>query len=210
MTGLGSIRLSLSLATTPLALAAALVLLTTPAFALGSGDAAPDFSLQTYDGRSVSLSEFADQTVVLEWFSFTCPFVKSHYREGRGHMQKLQARLAEKGIVWLSINSNKTAPKAERALAKAERWKLASRALLSDPGGRVGRMYGAKTTPEMFVIHEGTIVYHGAIDDEPGLFGKDIDRARTRNYVDEAVAAVLAGREVARSDTKPYGCTVKY
>ena len=181
------------------------------AFAVGSGDAAPNFTLETYDGRSVSLSDFAGKTVVLEWFSFSCPFVESHYKQGDGYMQRLQTSLAEQDVVWLTINSNKTAPASEEALATAASWKIASNALLSDPEGKVGRLYGAKTTPEMYVIHEGEIVYHGAIDDEPGFLGlMTTDRAETRNYVSEAVAAVQAGKPVAVAETRPYGCTVKY
>ena len=182
-----------------------------PSYALGAGEPAPDFTLATYDGRSVSLADFAGKTVVLEWFSFTCPFVASHYREGDGHMQQLQSRLIEEGVAWLTINSNKTAPEKAEALTIAESWKVASTALLSDRDGEIGRLYGAKTTPEMFVIHDGAVVYHGAIDDEPGFLGlMTADRGETKNYVTEAVDAVLAGRTVAVADTKPYGCTVKY
>ena len=182
-----------------------------PSLAVSSGEAAPDFTLSTYDGRSVSLSDFAGKLVVLEWFSFSCPFVASHYREGDGYMQKLQSRLAEQSVVWLTINSNKTAPENSEALAIAESWKLASSALLSDRDGEVGRLYGAKTTPEMFVIQDGAVVYHGAIDDEPGFLAvRMADRSKTRNYVTEAVAAVRAERAVAVADTKPYGCSVKY
>ncbi len=97
-----------------------------PSHAVSSGEAAPDFTLSTYDGKAVSLSDFAGKTVVLEWFSFDCPFVASHYREGEGHMQQLQSKLAEQSVVWLTINSNKTAPEKSEALAIAESWKLAS------------------------------------------------------------------------------------
>lgn len=197
--------------TTACTLLLAAATLAAPAGALGPGDAAPDFTLPTYDGRSVSLADYADSTVVLEWFSFACPFVESHYRKGEGTMQPLQTRLAERGVAWLTINSNKTAPEAGEALETAESWKLASTALLSDRDGAVGRLYGAKTTPEMVVIHEGRIVYRGAIDDEPGFLGlMTADRGEAKNYVTDAVDAVLAGRDVAVAQTKPYGCSVKY
>ncbi len=189
----------LSLAMSPLPVAATV------------GQPAPAFSLEDSTGKSRSLAEFKGKTVVLEWVNFDCPFVKKHY--GSGNMQKLQKTYTGKGVVWLSINSSAagkeghlTAATAEPALRERG---AAPSALLLDGAGRVGRLYGAKTTPHMFVIDaQGTLVYAGAIDDTPSTDQADI--AKAHNYLAAAVDAVLAGKPVATASSQPYGCSVKY
>src|SRR6266436_588310 len=175
------------------------------------GAAAPDFSLPDASGKSHSLSEYKGKYVVLEWFNPECPFVKKHY--GSGNMQKLQEEYTTKGIVWLTIDSN--APGTEGNLSPEEAakittaWKTHQTALLLDPEGKVGRAYGAKNTPNMVVINpEGKIAYEGAIDSKATPNPADIPNST--NYVKAALDESLTGKAVTTSQTKPYGCSVKY
>ncbi len=181
--------------------------------ALGSVDTtkpAPGFQLLDYNGDSVSLADFADRTVVLEWFAHDCEFTRSHYKKGDGHMPRLQAEFTEQNVVWLTIDSNRNALPNDEMRTLGEEWKMKNTAFLSDPTGRVGRDYGVTNTPQMFVIHHGEIVYQGAVDDRSSFFGLFQDRSTARNYVREALAEVLAGETVTVPETKPYGCSMKY
>jgi hypothetical protein len=149
--------------------------------------------------------------VVLEWINFDCPFVKKHY--GTKNMQRLQSTFTGKKVVWLSICSS--APGTQgyfegEALSKRIQDEgLKSTAYLIDAKGTVGRLYEAKTTPHMYVINpEGTLIYAGAIDDHPSAKPEDIQGAA--NYVSDALSLSMAGKPVATSWTKSYGCSVKY
>ena len=175
------------------------------------GAAAPGFTLTDTKGAAHALADFAGKPVVLEWTNPDCPFVKKHY--GAKNMQALQAKYVAQGAVWLSVCSS--AP-GKQGHYPADEWNRilaeqgsAATALLLDPDGQVGRAYGAKTTPHLFVIDAaGTLVYDGAIDDQPSTDSADIPGARA--YVVEALDAVLAGAPVPVAQTKPYGCSVKY
>ena len=172
--------------------------------AVGVGDAAPAFTLTDSAGNEVSLSDFKGRVVVLEWLNPDCPFVQRHYEEGT--MKRLESAYGDRGVVWLTVNSTNymdAAANAEFAKAKKVDWPI-----LIDQDGAVGRAYGAATTPHMFIIDgSGTIVYAGAIDDDPrGSKPKD-DRV---NYVADALDEMLADSEVTTPQTKPYGCSVKY
>lgn len=175
------------------------------------GAAAPGFTLTDTKGAAHALADFAGKPVVLEWTNPDCPFVKKHY--GAKNMQALQAKYVAQGAVWLSVCSS--AP-GKQGHYPADEWNRilaeqgsAATALLLDPDGQVGRAYGAKTTPHLFVIDAaGTLVYDGAIDDRPSTDSADIPGARA--YVVEALDAVLAGAPVPVAQTKPYGCSVKY
>ncbi len=172
---------------------------------------APDFSLTDCSGKKVSLSDFKGKVVVLEWVNHNCPFVAKHY--GSGNMQKLQAGATAKGVVWLSICSSAPgkpgyATPADASKKCAETQSAAS-AFLIDESGEVGKTYGAKVTPEMYVIDaNGVLVYHGAIDDKKSTNPGDI--AGAKNYVAAALDEVLAGKPVTTPKTDPYGCGVKY
>jgi len=175
------------------------------------GQPAPNFSAVDADGRTRSLSQFRGKTVVLEWTNHECPYVRKHY--GSGSMQALQRDATRDGVVWLSIVSS--APGQQGHVTGAQAKQLtASRnasptAVLLDPDGRVGRLYGAKTTPHMFVINaQGRLVYAGGIDDVPTPRPEDLQRARP--LVRLALADVKAGRDVAVPVSRPYGCAVKY
>jgi peroxiredoxin len=181
------------------------------------GSAAPDFSAPDSKGQTQSLSQYKGKFVVLEWFNPECPFVKKHY--GSRNMQKLQEEYTGKGVVWLSIDSS-AAPATENADAggyltpeQAEKirsgWKTHQTAFVLDPDGKVGRAYGAKNTPHMFVINpEGKVVYEGAIDSKRTPNPADI--ASSTNYVKQALDEALAGKPVTTANTQPYGCSVKY
>lgn len=175
------------------------------------GKAAPDFEAVDSKGRAVKLSDYKGKIVVLEWTNNGCPYVGKHY--GSGNMQGLQKMAAEKGVVWLSIVSSAPGQQgyvsgleADEVVAKA---KASPAAVLLDPQGKVGRLYNAQTTPHMYVVDaSGRLAYAGAIDDRPTANPADVKGAR--NYVVEALDAVLAGREVKTSSTRAYGCSVKY
>ena len=175
------------------------------------GSAAPDFSLSDSKGQTHSLSQYKGKYVVLEWFNPECPFVKKHY--GSDNMQKLQAEYTGKGVVWLTIDSNApgsegniTPEQAQKIMAS---WKTKQTALLLDPESKVAKLYGAKNTPNMVVINpEGKIVYEGAIDSKASPNPADIPSST--NYVKAALDESLTGKPVTTSQTKPYGCSVKY
>lgn len=174
------------------------------------GEKAPDFTLSDLDGNKHTLSEFTAQgnIVVLEWFNPTCPFVKKHYREDTMTMVNMQKDFKDQDIVWLRVNSaykgNSTGDvDFNKQIAKD--WNITTPILL-DQEGTVGRAYGAKRTPEMYVIDSsGTLVYHGAIDNR-----SDAAAPGDVNYVKNAVNETLAGKPVSNAENKPYGCGVKY
>ena len=175
------------------------------------GTEAPAFSLKDTQGKTHSLSDYKGKFVVLEWFNEGCPFVKKHY--GSGNMQKLQKEYTGKDVVWLSINSSAQGQQGhvtpESAPKTIAEWKMDATKILLDHDGKVGRTYGAKTTPHMFVINpEGKLVYQGAIDSKPTPNTADVEGAE--NYVKVALDSSMAGKPVATSSTKPYGCSVKY
>jgi peroxiredoxin len=175
------------------------------------GKPAPPIELRDADGKAVKLEAFKGKFVVLEWVNFQCPFVGKHY--GSENMQNLQKKYTEEGVVWLSICSSAagkqgyvTGPEAKELVE--ERGAAPTRFLL-DPKGKVGKAYGAKTTPHMFVIDpKGIVVYNGAIDDKPSTKQEDI--ATAKNYLAAALDASMAGDKVEMAASQPYGCSVKY
>jgi peroxiredoxin len=175
------------------------------------GDPAPDFTLTDTNGQSHSLESLRGRTVVLEWWNYECPFVGKHY--GSGNMQKLQKAWTAKGVVWLTVSSSAPRKQGYVDAQKANAWMKekggAPTAVLLDHDGKVGRAYGAKTTPHMFVIDaKGTVVYAGGIDDKPSTDLADV--ATAKNFVSAALAEVTAGKRVTMAISQPYGCSVKY
>ncbi len=165
---------------------------------------APDFTLENYDGNEISLSDHKGKIIVLEWFNYECPFSKYI------HMQTdladdLSKKYEDKDVIFLAINSTHHA-KPEKSKEFAEKHGI-SYPILDDRSGKVGKAYDAKTTPHMFVIDKnGHIAYEGAFDNAP-LGKKQND---VTNYVAKALDELLAGKQVSVSETKPYGCSVKY
>jgi peroxiredoxin len=175
------------------------------------GQPAPDFTLADLSGKQHELSDYKGKYVVLEWVNFGCPFVKKHY--GSQNMQKLQREFADKGVVWLSICSsapgkqgNETPEAAAKGISK---FGWTASAYLVDANGKVGKLYNAKTTPQMFVVDpQGTLIYAGAIDDKPTPNPATVNGAN--NFVKAALTEASAGQVVSVPSTKPYGCSVKY
>ena len=175
------------------------------------GTLAPDFTATDSNGKLRSLAEFKGKTVVLEWTNRGCPYVRKHY-DG-GNMQGLQKKSADKGVVWLTVMSS--APGKEGYLTAGDAnthvksVRAAPAAVLMDHDGKLGRLYGAMTTPHGFVIDKaGKLAYAGALDDKPSTNSGDIPGAT--NYVAAALDALLAGKPVPTASTKAYGCSVKY
>ena len=176
-----------------------------------TGKAAPDFTLKDPSGAEHSLSQYRGKYVVLEWVNFECPFVKKHY--SNGDMQSLQRKYTAEGVVWLSICSSAPGKqgylKPRNAAKKIEKNKFSATAYLLDEEGRVGRLFGAKTTPHMYVVDpSGAVAYQGAIDSIRSFDSSDI--ANAENYVAECLDAGISGKVIPASSTPPYGCSVKY
>ena len=190
---------------------AALLAATTIYAAPEVGSKAPDFSVKDTNGKTESLSQYKGKYVVLEWTNPDCPFVHKHYDSG--NMQKLQKEFTAKGVVWLSINSS---AEGKQGAYTPEKWneivkeKNASpTAMLLDDGGKVGKSYGAKTTPHMFIINpEGNLIYEGGIDSIESTNQADIPKAT--NYVQAALDEAMTGKPVTTPTSHPYGCGVKY
>ena len=211
-------RMKIALAATGLAAASAMSFVmvmglpaATPVLAdLPIGTAAPEFRAVDANGRAVSLSDFAGKTVVLEWNNPKCPTVKENYESGR--MQKMQAAAAADGVVWLTINSGGPWRQGHMNGAQANAYVAAQKAqptaYLLDPEGEMGKSYGAKTTPHMYVVNNaGTLVYRGGID---GPTQAQADIEGDRNHVLVALSELKAGKAVSVPTSRPYGCSVKY
>ena len=192
--------------------AAALTLLPVAAIAQARVSApAPDFTATDSHGQTHSLDQYKGKYVVLEWHNQGCPFTRKHYESG--NMQSLQKEWTEKGVVWFTVISSApgtqgyvTASQENDYLAKMH---AAPTAALLDPDGKLGRLYAAKTTPDMYVIDpNGKLIYSGAIDNRPTPDQSDIQGAD--NYVNDALTAAMSGRPVAMPYTRAYGCSVKY
>lgn len=175
------------------------------------GQPAPAFELAAVDGRPVRLADLRGRFVVLEWNNPACPFVQKHYVSG--NMQALQKRFTAANVAWLTINSTAPSHPEYMPAAKLAGWMQqqggAPTAVLLDPEGKLGRAYGARTTPHMYVIDpNGVLVYAGAIDDRRSANPADVPAAK--NYVAAALAEAMAGKPVGIGHTQAYGCSIKY
>ncbi|MGA3284245.1 MAG: redoxin domain-containing protein [Verrucomicrobiota bacterium] len=178
--------------------------------ALEIGKPAPDFTATDINGKTVKLSDYKGKIVVLESYNSNCPYCHNQYKTGA--MQALQRDLAAKGVVWLLVNSvnpknfsHRTPEQARQEMADE---KMDVTAWIDDSSGAVGHLYDMKTTPHMYVINkDGILVYQGAIDNQPDPFH---DPSKAQNYVSAAIDALLTGKPITVSETKPYGCSVKY
>lgn len=176
-----------------------------------NGAMAQDFKLTDMNGKTVQLSSFRGKTVVLEWHNPGCPFVQKHYDSG--NMQKTQAEARKQGAVWLTINSGASGKQGYMTSAQAQtlfaEQELKASHYLLDRKGLVGKAYGARTTPHMYVIDgAGKLVYQGGIDDKPTANPADIDGAR--NHVTAALTDLKNGRTIRVAQSRAYGCSVKY
>ena len=173
------------------------------------GRPAPDFTGTDINGKAVKLSDYKGKIVVIESYNSDCPFCHNQYSGGA---QALQRELADKGVVWLMVNSvnphNFSHRTPEQARQEWSELKLAATAWIDDASGDIGRLYGMKTTPHVFVVDKnGALAYEGAMDDHPDPFH---DPRTARNYVREAVTDLMAGKPLEVTQTKPYGCAVHY
>ena len=175
------------------------------------GKPAPAFTGTNLEGEAIALADLKGKTVVLEWTNHQCPYVEKHY--GTGNMQALQKSAADRGVTWISIISS--APglqghvSADEARALTTERDAAPSEVVLDPDGTIGKLYGARTTPHMFVINpDGTLVFAGGIDDKPTARWSSVENAN--NYVRMALADLEAGRSVGTPTARPYGCSVKY
>jgi AhpC/TSA family len=194
-----------------LSLATALAVVATPAIAATVGQPAPDFSAPDLSGKPVKLSDFRGKFVVLEWTNPECPYVRRHYDSG--NMPSLQKEVAAKDVVWVAVNSSSPSSGEFTTPENMAKWLAAKGAApkttLIDQDGKVGRLYGARTTPHMYVIDpQGRLVYAGAIDDKRWASAAETKSAK--NHVRAALGEAMAGKPVSVSATSPYGCSVKY
>jgi peroxiredoxin len=174
-----------------------------PAATAAIGAAAPAFSLEDQTGKKVNLADYAGKIVVLEWVNPECPFVQRHANAKT--MATLVERYGARNVVWLGVNSTHNATHATNAKWIAQHSLPYS--ILDDHSGEIGRAYGARTTPHMYIIDpSGKLVYAGGIDDDQG----GSKGASAVNYVDKALAELTSGKAVSVPETKPYGCSVKY
>ena len=175
------------------------------------GEAAPAFETLDANGKTVKLSDYKGKYVVMEWTNKECPYVKKHYSSG--NMQKLQKTYTDKGVIWLSVLSSAKGKEGylepQQALAVAKENGSNATALLMDPSGKLGRLYGAKTTPHMFVINPAqVVVYEGAIDSNDSSDPSVIPASK--NYVVHALEDSMSGKKLGKTSSRPYGCSVKY
>lgn len=182
-----------------------------PVTAARVNEKAPDFSVVDSKGKTHALADFKGKWVVLEWHNQGCPYVKKHYDSG--NMQKLQQEWTAKGVVWLTVISSAPGQQGHVTPAKADEYvaqrKAVPTAVLLDASGAMGLAYGAKTTPQMYVISpDGVLLYNGAIDDKPTTDVADVPTAK--NFLNAALGEAMAGKPVSVPTTKPYGCNVKY
>lgn len=180
------------------------------AMALDNGTTVPDFSAMTYDGKEFHFNQLQGKTVVLEWFNPHCPFVRKHYRQG--HMPKLQSEYIAQGVAWVMVNSTGSAKRDYFDSDSMARWLeeqgVKGVTVLNDSSGKIGRLFGARTTPHMFVIDgKGVLSYQGAIDDDDSASGNPLE---AKNYVRQALDALSRSAPIEVASTDAYGCSVKY
>lgn len=186
-------------------------LISAQAAAVAPGNPAPAFALTTLDGKPVALADLKGKWVALEWTNPECPFVQKHY--GADNMQATQRAAADKQVVWVQVNSTHPGHQDFKSAKQMNEWLLAMKASPTyaalDQSGVVGKAYGAKTTPHMYLINPGgQVVYNGAIDDKRSANPADIPGAR--NHMKEAITEAVSGKPVTIAATTPYGCSIKY
>lgn len=174
------------------------------------GDEAPDFTLTDIHGEEHTLSDYTAEgkIVVLEWFNPDCPFVKKfHYNHDT--MRTTYASFEGKDVEFLAINSAGAPGKQgwgeERNLEAEEAYEI-DYPILLDKTSEVGKEYGAKRTPHIFIVDaEGIVRYIGPIDSTSSA------RNIGENYIDIVVNELLDGKEeITTAEIPTYGCAVKY
>ena len=175
------------------------------------GQQAPEFSAPDTAGRLHRLSDFKGRYVVLEWTNPGCPFVRKHYESA--NMQGVQKDATARGVVWLAVDSTARDSADYRSPSELGRWMAekgaAATATLMDEDGAIGKAYGARTTPHLYIVNpQGTLVYAGGIDSVASTRVADVRTAT--NYVRQGLNEALAGKPLTAATTRPYGCSIKY
>lgn len=204
-------KVTLAIGSAAAAIITGAALMVSTASAAPVGELAPAFKENNTAGKEVQLADFKGKTVILEWTNDGCPFVQKHYNSK--NMQKTQEAATKDGAVWVTVISSKPGSQGYVSGTGADKLTKDRGAqpthVLLDPDGSMGRAYGAKTTPHMYVITpEGKIAYNGAIDSIKSNKVEDVPKAT--NYVTTALAALKAGKQPDPALTVPYGCDVKY
>jgi peroxiredoxin len=178
------------------------------------GEPAPDFTLVDMAGKTHRLSDYTKEgkIVVLEWFNPGCPFVVKFYNNEltTKPTHAMAEKFKDQKVVWLLVNSTHTGHRdfATNAV-KVKEWEV-KHPVLMDSEGKVGKMYSARTTPHMFIVHrDGTLAYQGAMDSNRGASPAG-PGDQVVNYVEQALTQLVAGETVTTAETRPYGCSVKY
>lgn len=176
--------------------------------AVENGKPAPNFTLTDITGKTHALSDYKGKVVVLEWVNSGCPIVRAHYNSK--NMQGTQQVAAADGAVWLQINTSSRGDQGNMSDTEAAAWMkkmgVTATAYLKDSSGKVGRLYGARATPHMFIVNpEGVLVYQGAIDS-----GDSRDIPTATNYVKAALASIKAGKPIEKATSRAYGCAIHY
>ena len=175
------------------------------------GEPAPNFQATDSNGQTHKLSDYRGKFVVLEWHNNGCPYTRKHYESG--NMQRLQKDWTGRGVVWFTVISSAPGLQgyvtAQQENDYLKQMNASPTAALLDPQGDLGRLYGAKTTPHMFIVDPSSLlIYDGAIDSKATADQSDI--ASATNYVSQALTEAMAGKPVSMPTSRPYGCSVKY
>ncbi|WP_421996852.1 thioredoxin family protein [Reyranella sp.] len=175
------------------------------------GKPAPNFTAVDSNGKTWSLADLKGKVVVIETTNHDCPYVRKHYTSK--NMQTQQREAAAKGVVWLTSASSATGEQGHVTAAQAndltKTRDAAPAAVLLDPQSKIARAYGATVTPHMYIIDaNGVLVYKGGIDSIPSSNVADVPKAK--QYVRVGLDELLAGKPIAESSTRPYGCSLKY
>jgi alkyl hydroperoxide reductase subunit AhpC len=175
------------------------------------GAMAPDFTATDDHGNTRKLSDFPGKFIVLEWHNHDCPYVAKHYNSH--NMQQLQQAWTSRGVIWLVVESSAPGEQGYVTAAQSQMHMkqegAAPTAVLLDPQGTLGHLYGAKVTPQMFVIDpKGILIYDGAIDDKRSTDVQDV--AKSKNYISQALNQARAGQQVKEQTSTSYGCNIPY
>jgi len=166
-----------------------------------------DLNIQDFKGQTVNVN---GKFTIFEWTNFKCPYVRKHYDSK--NMQKLQEKAAAEGFLWITVLSSAPGkegylkPEEVEQTLQKEDWKGSHFVLDSD--GTLGKKFGAKTTPHIFILNDNSqVIYKGAIDSIRSTKQSDIEKAE--NYVLKVLQQLKEGNFMP-FETKPYGCSVKY
>jgi peroxiredoxin len=172
------------------------------------GDVATDFSLKNVDGKNVSLKDMKDAKGYIVIFTCNhCPYAVAYEDRIIG----LDKKYSKKGYPVIAINPNNPVKQPDDSFAKMQeraKDKNFKFPYVLDEGQKIFPQYGATKTPHVYVLEKtakGNIVrYIGAIDDN-----YEDARAVSQKYVENAVDALISGKDVPVKETKAIGCSIK-